>query len=529
MYILSDLKSSEQIKIEDQNEILLIVNDNPKYISFLQNLLRAILYLHDVKINIIAFECYDNLSDNILYQIKNDFPNNIKIINFTFNHKDTEIKYAIKKGLIPIQYIKPIAIKQFISDPQNKHIKKLLYLDADIFPLRRLDNLFDYLDDKPLIVKELGIDIDRPEKLANILNKTEIYRYIEIPNENRWLNSPPPNSGVLGFKLDRDTDIIEEWYSITKHICSNNLMNLIAWWDQGTLILALEKLGMLSIVTEDTSYHKTVLIENSQTYRNLNLSQEPSSLVHFIGVNKFNIIGNINENNKIQKLKFKIFIPYADSKEIKSIHPRTYIDFVNLKTSKIDQKYKNYISDKLDIYKIYMLENIVSNNIDYDIVGCILPQWNNLCSKKIDHIYNWDIYKYLEQIKDNPNIVICGSSCNGIYSRPSDPLWKQNFQKHFREEFSDSEHIQEKIYKISNLTYDGIGVVPYGNQIICHREQFNKVVAYAQEIIPKTIDIFGNSPEYNVPKPEVSLAYILEEIFMLWWSNQKCLHFIPNY
>lgn len=527
MYLLSDLYLSEKVVIPEDSCIVLVVNDNAKYFSFLQNLVKSIMILHDVKIIVLTINCEELLTNHILYETINEFPSKITVKSIKFENLKINAVENFSKGLLPIQFLKPFALRFLLNESEVSE-KNILYLDVDIFPLRRLDVLFDYIVEKPLIVTELGIEYEKLNNgYHNFLNRSEVYRYFNnIPGNQRWPVGPPPNSGVIGFNKERDYELINEWYEITKYVCENPvLMPYISWWDQGTLILALERLRLIKLPTSNTLLNKTILIEDKTRYSNLDLSSEPAHLVHFIGTHKFNIISNIGEKfNKLDE-DIKISILYNNKKDLENIHPRKYLNFIDLNNLSPIPKFDKYYLDGLDIFKIFISKHNILDN-DCSVVGCVLPTFNKSYGTKIDHLYNWYQYKYIKNLVDNTEIVFCHSKCWGLHSQSEDPTWKKNFQQHFRQEFSDSEWVEEKLYKITGLKYDGIKQAPYGNQVICNKNLFIQLQEYAQEYIPKVIEQFGENPDYNVPNKDISLGYILEELILLWWSNKSCVNFL---
>ena len=106
-------------------------------------------------------------------------------------------------------------------------------------------------------------------------------------------------------------------------------------------------------------------------------------------------------------------------------------------------------------------------------------------------------------------------------------MWHKNFQKHFRNLYRNSDFVQEKIKKITGSEYDEASRCPYANQIICNKELMQELIDYMRSVIDKVLDTFGPDFQYpNAPDPRRNIAYIMEEISMLWWANKKNIKYL---
>lgn len=210
-----------------------------------------------------------------------------------------------------------------------------------------------------------------------------------------------------------------------------------------------------------------------------------------------------------------------------SIRSQPYLKPVLLNDiSLLKPKYKTYqlAESRFLLTKDYPFRNTS------EIVGTISASWNNkYLHHKIDDIAAWPTFPFLVEILNDPTIVLCATLCLGAYSKPSDPIWIKNFQQHFRNEFKNKDIVTDILYNITGLKYDGLRPAPYANQIICHKSlfiSFRKFIqAHIDDIITECTRQLDKdySAVHDINRP---LAYILEEVSMLWWSSQKNLVFV---
>lgn len=516
MYSLADLHSSEKLKINSDSAIVFIINNNIGYFNFLKTSIYNIVSLHDVNIYILCLSCKTEI-EKLLKPLNN---NKIHILDIEFpkHLQDLEIKFLHRQ--YEFQYIKPIALDFLISKTNNK-VKNLLYLDADTFPIRNLKHLFKEINQKLLIIKEFGIDYNKLgyEKYVNSLS---IYNYFDsIAQQDRWgRREPPVNTGVIGFEIPRDKEFIDTWTNVTTRILRENLRPLIRWWDQGCFMLTLEILKSKHIVSNNQSYNHTILHKNitDNTIQNTD-----SNILHFIGDNKINILRMIKPET-VDSSFLEIAIAGHAPEQFFSIHPRSYLQYKVLPELEYDKPI--YRENSLGESRIFLANNIFRESSD--VIGTVTPSWNKkYYPNKIDHILNWPQFPLIQQIRQDPSLVVCSTICAGAYAKSYDPLWTKNFQIHFRNEFKNSEWVEQKLFDITGLRYDGIRPAPYANQIICHKTVFYDLCAFFKQHIDAIINEFTLKPNYSTPDPNRPLAYILEELSMLWWSSRKGIQLVP--
>jgi hypothetical protein len=287
----------------------------------------------------------------------------------------------------------------------------------------------------------------------------------------------------------------------------------------------LEAKGLLHKVSKNKKYNHTVYIKDN---KNLDLSKVNSNLVHFIGDTK-PVLSRDLYNNKLKKT-IQIFVCGHNDVQNDQFHTRKYFNFVNLNKLSFDNEM--YSNNTLSESRIFLTsENIFPQ--DKDILGVISASWydkyNYGC---VDSLYNWPITPMIDELRENQ--VICAGICSGAEAQPKDPLFKKNFNKHFRHVYRYTKDIQNILQDITGLAYDGISPAPYSNQIIAHRSVFNEYAKFMRKTVKDIVEAFGidfkffpisvkHNDTYDNRRP---LGYLVEEAAMIWWSNQKHIKYI---
>lgn len=519
MYNLADIKASKKIQINTECAIVFVINDNPKYFHFLQQAISNITSLHKVDIYILCLNCKEQISE----LLKTYSSENLHLLDIDFYEDTKNLESKFVNKFYEFQYIKPIAFDTLIKYIKNNEINKkyFLYLDTDTFPIRNIDQLFNDIHTQLLIIKELGIDYNALG-YEKYLNSLSIYNYFDIPIENRWgRREPIINTGVIGFDIDRDYDIIYTWLDITKTILSKNLRRLVKWWDQGCFMLALELLNKKHIISDNKNFNHTILFNHLHQG---SIPDTTANIIHFIGDKKINILNAINKE-EIDSSFLEIAVTGHVSEQFSSMHPKSYLSYKIL--PELNYTKEIYKENSLGESRIFLAKDVFNEHSE--VIGSVTASWNRkYYPNKIDQILNWPQLPVIQRIRHDPSLVICATICSGAYSRRHDPLWIQNFQVHFRNEFKNSQWVEEKLFNITGLRYDGIRPAPYANQIICHKTLFYELCSFMRNHIDSIIDEFSLTPPYDTPDPNRPLAYILEELTMLWWASRKDIQLVPT-
>lgn len=189
---------------------------------------------------------------------------------------------------------------------------------------------------------------------------------------------------------------------------------------------------------------------------------------------------------------------------------------------KLDFDNPIYSNNSLGESRFFLANNFFSE--DCDVVGCLTASWDRkYFPNRLDNIENWPQYQYIHSMIDDKSVVLCTTMCYGKYAKNNAPLWEKNFQQHFRKVWKNSSWIQKNILDITGLEYDTYLPAPYANQIICNKSLFHSLCIFIKSIISDVIDVFGSNPKIIGKEidPNRTLAYIMEEICMLWWSKQN--------
>lgn len=197
----------------------------------------------------------------------------------------------------------------------------------------------------------------------------------------------------------------------------------------------------------------------------------------------------------------------------------------------------HYATNSLGESRFFLANNFFKN--DSEIIGCLTASWDRkYIPLKLNSILEWPTFiKNYDNIKNSTNTILCSTLCYGMHAKPKAPMWEIDFQKHFRQSWPQTEWIGEIIYRITGFKYDRNNIAPYANQIICNHILFKELCYYIRSIIDDVILNFGLYPNFHgiAIDRNRTLAYILEEITMLWWSQYSniryisCGHIIPGW
>ncbi len=115
--------------------------------------------------------------------------------------------------------------------------EEVFWLDTDLLVLRGLDELFGFLDEGPVFTPENKA----PELTAN---PPRLYELMPIARAFDC-GRPMVNGGVSGWRRGRDDEALEAYIRpVAAAARDPEVMDSIAWHDQGALIWAIQSLGL---------------------------------------------------------------------------------------------------------------------------------------------------------------------------------------------------------------------------------------------------------------------------------------------
>lgn len=115
--------------------------------------------------------------------------------------------------------------------------RDVFWLDCDILVLRGLDELFAHLEEGPVFTPENKA----PDKTPNPLRLYDLLPIARAFNPRR----PVVNGGVSGWRKGRDDAALTAYaYPVEMAASDPEVMDAIAWHDQGALIWAIQSLGL---------------------------------------------------------------------------------------------------------------------------------------------------------------------------------------------------------------------------------------------------------------------------------------------
>jgi hypothetical protein len=120
---------------------------------------------------------------------------------------------------------------------QSAPFDDVFWLDCDLLVLRGLDELFGFLEQGPVFTPENKA----PERTPNPPRLYEL-----MPISRRFDPAlPTVNAGVSGWRLDRDGAVLRAYIEpVARAARDPEVMDSIAWHDQGALIWAIQSLGL---------------------------------------------------------------------------------------------------------------------------------------------------------------------------------------------------------------------------------------------------------------------------------------------
>lgn len=131
----------------------------------------------------------------------------------------------------------------FVYDAPFDH---LLWLDADCFVLRDIDDLFTQLADGPLIFTDTA-DVE-------VANDPRLYA--RLPIAGPIVPETRINAGVIGLSRQRDYRVLAaSCYAVMWAAMNPAQRNWVAWADQGALLWAVQALGLQDRVRDNAVWN----------------------------------------------------------------------------------------------------------------------------------------------------------------------------------------------------------------------------------------------------------------------------------
>lgn len=192
----------------------------------------------------------------------------------------------------------------------------------------------------------------------------------------------------------------------------------------------------------------------------------------------------------------------------------------------LDYSKTEYSNNSLGESRFFLANDFFSPKAE--IVGCLTASWDKKYNPNIlDNIEYWPQAGHFAEMLTE-NTVMCATVCYGKLAKHRSPLYEKNFQRHFRLLWPETTWVQETILDITGMSYTSGSICPYSNQIICNVSLFNKLCLFVKSIIDEIIIRFTLNPKIYGKEIDQNrtLAYIMEEVTMLWWSNQPNIQYI---
>ena len=129
--------------------------------------------------------------------------------------------------------------------------RDVFWLDCDILVLRGLDELFGQLEEGPVFTP-----VNKAPELTP--NRPRLYELLPI-GRRFDPRRPVVNGGVSGWRLDRDAAVLDAYiHPVAAAARDPDVMDAIAWHDQGALIWAIQSLGLEERVLPSSDWNLCV-------------------------------------------------------------------------------------------------------------------------------------------------------------------------------------------------------------------------------------------------------------------------------
>jgi hypothetical protein len=172
---------------------------------------------------------------------------------------------------------------------------QLLWLDADCVVLSPLEELFQQLEDAPVLMPEVALGCGA--------NHSTLYAHYLPIRDPEIRGAAEMNNGVIGFDRHRDRDLIAAWlYAVQWAVEHPELRHLFRWYDQGALLWAILRTENEHHIREshDWNYPASVTgqlvrhaVENGVSVLDAIRAGHPTArIVHWFGLIKLSVALN---------------------------------------------------------------------------------------------------------------------------------------------------------------------------------------------------------------------------------------------
>lgn len=187
-------------------------------------------------------------------------------------------------------WVKPFLVESVQHD-------NVIWIDIDALPIRPLDELVDLVKKQPFVF----LDQYNPAVTGN---KDELYELLPVcrpVDKNLTINN-----GVFGLNVKRDHEFFNWWiHASYAAFREPDIRKLFSWWDQGTMIWALNRTSNIDGLVLDLGkkfnypangckYAKDDLdrkryVDSRYFFEELRRDHPETHIVHWLGIRKFEL------------------------------------------------------------------------------------------------------------------------------------------------------------------------------------------------------------------------------------------------
>lgn len=134
----------------------------------------------------------------------------------------------------------------------NSPFDLTLWIDIDCIVVKSLNDCFKEIEQRKfLIVREYLTEVAGCPHIVR--NHPQLYIICRVPKQMEV----GIGAGVIGFS---DKTIIHEWAKTCSFLIHSRYTPYVAWWDQGAMLLTLEKMKLADISKADIAYNYTLQV-----------------------------------------------------------------------------------------------------------------------------------------------------------------------------------------------------------------------------------------------------------------------------
>lgn len=397
--------------------------------------------------------------------------------------------------------------------------RKTIWIDSDCIVLENIKLLVDLLENGPVFTE----DHFAPKSM--MMNKPSLYSLLPIdPNKRSKVFI---NSGVFAIDKERDTELLEHWkFCVTRASCDPLVRDSCAWYDQGALLWAIEKLGLTHRIRREKIFNCPAMNAgghwgNAQMgvegYLE-SIKKDGHIIKHFLSFPKpwhnwKHGRLTLNFENAFSN-KVKIFVLGHQEDQLAKVIPRPYLHKVNLNDLPIERFQTNLLAES----RIYLASFL--QKVDHEYIGLVTSKWNQKYAY-INTTNLEDLHQLRVHLK--PKNVIVAQRTDNTSGGLGD-LDTLDWRTHLEHVHKGIGPYLDELAKLSGVYKRGPSF--WANNFICHRTVFKQFLKHWLDMFFYFYAKYKFEYKYETYDPSRLPSFFMEAITINYFSSRKDLHFI---